>query len=232
MIAGLLRVKDECRWITRVIDSMRPVCDEIFVLDDHSTDGTPELCEQTGAIVCRSTFTGLDEARDRDYLLNVAQQSKAGWGLFMDGDELLEPGWGDRIRALTGGSPDSYKFRFVYLWDREDQMRVDGVYSRIWRQSFFRVLPGQSFMRTNCGGNFHCGSVPKSLFNNGTACEARIFHLGYLHREDRVRKYEWYNRVDPNNHLEDRYRHVVVGDLFPASARFLHGGPLRLQPVA
>jgi hypothetical protein len=52
-----------------------------------------------------------------------------------------------------------------------------------------------------------------------------------MHKEDRIRKFEWYNEADPGNVREDGYRHMVVGDVFPAKARFQHGGPLALQSL-
>jgi hypothetical protein len=60
---------------------------------------------------------------------------------------------------------------------------------------------------------------------------ARLLHYGYLHREDRIRKYEWYTQQDPDNQAEDFYRHTVIGDLFPAEIRFRHGGPLKLREL-
>ena len=70
MIWGLLRIKNEARWIEKVIRSVRPVCEKILVLDDHSDDGTPEICESLGCTVFRSEFTGIHEARDKDWLLD------------------------------------------------------------------------------------------------------------------------------------------------------------------
>jgi len=52
-----------------------------------------------------------------------------------------------------------------------------------------------------------------------------------MHRADRERKYQWYNAQDPNNAIEDRYRHMVIGDLFPADSKFDHGGPLKLAQL-
>jgi hypothetical protein len=60
---------------------------------------------------------------------------------------------------------------------------------------------------------------------------APLWHLGYNDLEDRVRKYAWYNQMDPNNQPEDCYRHMVQGDIteIPADAVLRHAGPLRLQ---
>ncbi len=69
MIWGLLRIKNEARWIEKVICSIQPVCGKILILDDHSHDDTPEICEALGCVVFRSKFSGIHEARE-DWLLN------------------------------------------------------------------------------------------------------------------------------------------------------------------
>jgi glycosyltransferase involved in cell wall biosynthesis len=229
-IVGLMRVKNEARWIANAIDSLKPFCDSVLVFDDHSTDGTPEICEKSGAIVYRSLFDGLDESRDKNELLGLAADLGATWCFFLDGDEIVEPDSAETIVRLAGAGPDSYTFRFVYLWDRPDQMRVDGVYASMWRHSMFRVKAGQRFARTSYGGNLHCGSAPIPM-GRPVKSDVRIFHLGYMLREDRIRKYEWYNSVDPNNRVEDGYKHMVIGDVFPADSAFRYGGPLRLEAL-
>lgn len=39
-------------------------------------------------------------------------------------------------------------------------------------------------------------------------------------------------RVPDSLRLEDGYRHMLIGDYFPAESRFCHGGPLKLTPLA
>jgi hypothetical protein len=62
-------------------------------------------------------------------------------------------------------------------------------------------------------------------------------------REDRIRKWEFYNSLDPTNRAEGydprfperrSYPHIVQGDIrqVPASARLIHAGPLELQALA
>ena len=237
MTYGLLRVKNEARWIARVIESILPVSGQVLVLDDHSTDGTPEICEKFDFVtVYRSTFDGIHEARDKDFLLAKVWELGAQVGdycFMIDGDEILhEPDIPALLAAMKGGWPCG-SLHIVYLWDREDQVRVDRWYKEFRRPSLFRLTSRQlTFRRTSFGGNFHCSSAPAQLLGSIIPVQARLLHLGYLHREDRVRKYEFYNRVDPSNALEDGYRHMVIGDLFPASSSFVHAGPLELRPFA
>lgn len=232
---GLLRVKNEARWIARVVRSILPICREVLVLDDHSTDGTPEICEAQGCRVYRSEFDSIHEARDKDVLLAHTWELGAQLGdycLMIDGDEMLvEDDTPALLNAMERGFP-CCSLHIVYLWDRENQVRVDRWYREFRRPSLFQLTARDlTFQRTKFGGNFHCSSAPAQLLNLIVNIRVRLLHFGYLHREDRVRKYHWYNQVDPNNKIEDGYRHMVIGDLFPASSRFYHAGPLELQPL-
>jgi glycosyltransferase involved in cell wall biosynthesis len=211
MITGCLRVKDECRWIQRVIASMLPVCDRIAVFDDHSTDGTPFLCAgMPRTTVYDSPFCGLNEARDKNYLLDKVRRD-SDWILMLDGDELLTPESIPHLLAIPA-SAQCVSFRIWYLWNDEQTVRVDGVYGNFRRQSMFR--PGVARFHEGSGPNFHCGK---------------------LDRADRSRKYEWYRKHDPDvgtpRDTNDGYSHMVTGDLFSAGAKFRHGGPLELRSL-
>lgn len=43
---------------------------------------------------------------------------------------------------------------------------------------------------------------------------------------------DWETPTPTGIRLEDGYRHMVIGDVFPADSRFLHAGPLKLIPLA
>jgi len=236
MTYGMLRVKNEARWIERVIRSIYPICERIFVFDDHSTDDTVSICENLDCTVIRSPFEGIHEARDKDFLLAEVWKAGAQIGdycLMVDGDEALDsrdvPALTDVIMAgrVTAGT-----MHVVYLWDREDQIRVDRWYEEFRRPSLFRLTDRNlTFKRTEYGGNFHCSSAPAQLLDDAVPLPVRLLHYGYLHKEDRVRKFHWYNSIDPDNDFEDRYRHMVVGDLFPSESVFKWAGPLRVRPL-
>lgn len=232
MILGLLRVKNEARWIERCVGSILPLCDRVIVLDDHSTDDTREICaslEKTSVIV--SPFSGTDEARDKNFLLNIAMHSHPEWIVFIDGDEMLAPGALEIVRAAMTPEATCLSLRILYLWNAEDLVRTDRVYGDFHRESIFRPN-GSKFSVAAGGANFHCGNVPMEARRGRRVLNAPLLHFGYLHREDRERKYSFYNQKDPDNGLEDRYRHVVIGDLFPAESSFTHAGPLRLEPLS
>jgi glycosyltransferase involved in cell wall biosynthesis len=226
---GLMRVKNEARWILRALMSITPVCDQVLVMDDHSEDVTPFIARAVPKVtVFDSPFTGLDETRDKNWLLDKARG--ADWILMIDGDEALDPMDVSVVSEATESPAQCFGLKVLYLWDSEHQVRTDGVYGRFRRASMFR--PGaHRFQSTAYGGNFHCGNAPLALQARSQPLNASLLHFGYLHKADRLRKYAWYNEQDPGNVMEDRYRHMVQGDLpdIPASAHLRHAGPLVLE---
>lgn len=240
IFTAMLRIKNEARWIKRVVESVQPVCERVMVLDDHSTDDTVAICEELGCTVIRSPFTDLHEGRDKQFMLEKVWEAGAQIGdsiLCVDGDEVLVE---KDIRALKQAveAPRVVcgSMKIVYLWNAENQARVDGVYKNFRRPSFFKLTRRDlTFKRTEHGGNLHCSSAPAQLLEKCLPLNVRLLHFGYLHQEDRIRKYRWYRRIDATNAgaFEDNYRHVAQGDLpeLPAWAQFKHAGPLQIEPL-
>lgn len=247
----MLRIKNEARWIKDVLRSILPLCERVFILDDHSCDGTNTICEwfDEKITLYRSKFEGLDESRDKTFLLErimnnmsdirlTGHEESPFWVLAIDGDEVLAPGGIDIIRATLKDNTTTHAFKLpiTYLWNGLNQRRVDGVYRNFARPSLFRLMNRAfQFQKTPWGGNFHCSSIPQELLHHAHAlCPAPLLHLGYMDKQDRLRKYAFYTRVDPNNDREDNYRHIIQGDVpeIPAEMRLMHAGPLQLEPVA
>ena len=91
-LLGMMLVRNEQgRYLERVLEQMRSVCDKIVVNDDASTDRTPEICEEYGAIVSRNTgpsLWGTDELSLRKVVWAMARtHAKPGdWLLCLDAD--------------------------------------------------------------------------------------------------------------------------------------------------
>lgn len=246
-IAAVLRVKNEARWIDRVIGSLGELCNAgVFVMDDGSNDDTAEICWRHGAKVYQSPFITqpLDEGRDKNWLVaKVMTMEHPDFILCIDGDEQLEPGAAAKIREQLRAYPeiDVWAFKFWHLWNSEKTARVDRWYDTFYRYSLFR--PGNHAFKSlyaesgaACHSGLHTGNVPAGQIQNGKAAVldgVRLIHYGPMLAEDRIRKYRYYNSIDPNNEIEDHYRHVAQGDLpeLPASARFKYAGPLKIAEL-
>jgi glycosyltransferase involved in cell wall biosynthesis len=238
MTHGMMRVRNESRWIGDVVRALQQCCDRVFIFDDRSTDATPAICEALGCKVIRKTTGEVDETDDKNKLLRAVWSTAAvgDWCVHIDGDELIHPADIALVRNMTQttSKTEMVSFRVLYLWDDAAHVRVDGVYGRFHRPSMFRLKDAAlQFQATTFGGNLHCGNVPTGYPLAAVKSEVRLLHHGYMDRADRVRKYNWYNAVDPNNLSEDCYRHMVLGDLpyLPAGLRTLHAGPLTVRPL-
>jgi Glycosyl transferase family 2 len=238
MIAAMLRIKNEASWIRRVLQSCLAVCDQAFVLDDHSTDDTAAICRSIARVtVYDSPFSGLNETRDKDFLLHQVRNYSPAWVLCIDGDELLpEPSIRTLVELLKCGTAPGYSLRILYLWDSPVTVRTDGVYGRFRRPSLFRIRGAEplSFSPMESSAvNFHCTNVPHQLWPGVVNSQICLLHFGYMEQAERRRKFDWYNAIDPHNASQDCYQHCIQGD--PGGPdpglKLKHAGPLKLAPL-
>jgi glycosyltransferase involved in cell wall biosynthesis len=235
--AAMMRVKNEERWIERSIQSLLPICGRIFILDDHSDDLTPHIAnsyDETEVFLSPFHPEAFSETRDKEWLLRQIKRSgyQPDYVICIDGDEELEPAGPEKIRKLTADSSIvAARLKILYLWDDPNMVRVDGCYRHYARASLFRYHPQVTAFKSAYSTTLHCTNVPAQYVQYAVDTDIRLLHWGYYDRADRIRKYHWYNARDPENEREDRYRHMVIGDLYPGDQRGLHAGPLTLEPL-
>lgn len=152
--------------------------------------------------------------------------------LCLDGDEVLSKkalvSFPEMWVWLGNQSCDWISLPFIYLWDREDQRRIDGVYGnkddgspilRFPRIFSIKRLDEQQLYDTRFNwlgtrGGLHCGSVPQEAFHQINpkqfhAAHAPVMHYGYLDDALRRTKFTMYNEIDPNNQFEGFYMHII-----------------------
>lgn len=217
----MYRVKNEERWIKKSVESVYDLCSEIVVLDDGSTDNTREICSKFDKVIDihHQENLPLDEARDRNLLLQMALKRNPDIIFSLDGDEILiSESKNILFEELDVLYPDSmvFEFQFLTLWDKLNQIRYDGAFSNHWQKRLFRVKDqpqNLEFSPTNLSGNLHCGSIPTNTagFSNPIRSNVKIIHCASLDKEQRQKKYEWYNKIDPNNTTTDSYKHMIGG---------------------
>ncbi len=83
-ISGVIITYNEEKNIERCIRSLQPVCDEIVVVDSHSTDRTAEIAKNLGARVILQEFLGYIEQKNF-----AMQQTEYDYVLHLDADEEL-----------------------------------------------------------------------------------------------------------------------------------------------
>lgn len=224
-IVGMLRVKNEATWLKAVLDAAGRVCDALVVLDDGSTDATPEICRRHPKVAeyLYQEEVVLDEARDKNRLLKLALQLEPDWILALDGDEVLEDAAPEIIRReITLIDPVEPQFvafalQILYFWDDPLTFRCEpSLYGDFWQVRLFTTW-GQdvtrlTFLPTSHGGNLHCGSVPANLTGRARFIDVKVKHYGYLSAAARQRKKEWYATRDPKAFARGYYDHLTSSE--------------------
>ncbi len=219
---GLYRCKDEARWIERSLLRTLEVADHVVFMDDHSTDATAEIVQDLSAAgqpiaYLASPFEGLQESRDKQWLLQRARERfpDERWFLAVDGDEVLDrkapkviP---ELVKNMETAKLNVAWFQFLFLWDTEKRARWDGIYGATWQKRLWKIEPEtpSAFPAGDAGVGFHCGWAPIMEQREVHCQEVKFLHFGNLHRADRERKQKFYQGLDPNNSREDGYQHLL-----------------------
>lgn len=142
MISAIVLTKNEEAHITHCLQSLS-FCDEILVIDDHSTDKTVELAKKMNAKVHERNLNS-DFAAQRNYAM---EQTKSDWMIFLDADEILSPQlkkeMQDVMKDYKNGNPTAYYLkRRDFFWNHE---MLYGETMKVRRDGIIR------FMRKDAG---------------------------------------------------------------------------------
>lgn len=137
-IGAALIVKNEQRCLARCLDSIRPIVDEIVVVDTGSSDDSVAIALECGARVLHQEWTG-DFSQARNLGLDAL---RADLVLYIDADEWLAPGSASRAsldeamavqpdaaiyRVLLRPRPGFTPYRECRLWTHRPEVRFRGV---------------------------------------------------------------------------------------------------------
>lgn len=215
-LVAIYRVKNSMPYIERCI---RPTCelvDEALFWVSPSDDNTAYTLKHIDNAIVKEWPENLTERQIRNNLITWAEQRGADWILSMDDDERFERKV-DRAylnKLMNPPMPSVYRYGFpVYtFWDDFEHVRQDGIFGQMVGPRLFRNLPYQHVFEGAPSG-LHAGHSP--AFGTGAErfSSARILHYGYVDREERERKYRFYEEGDRVR--EERYigaidyRHLI-----------------------
>lgn len=106
-IALCMIAKNEERFIKNAIDSVKPIADEIIVVDTGSQDTTQAIAKQSGAVVYDFQWQN-DFSKAKNFALSKA---KSEWILFLDADECISKQDISDIRKVIEGLKTQQKER-------------------------------------------------------------------------------------------------------------------------
>lgn len=107
-VTAVVIAKNEAANIPRCLAALA-WCDEVVVVDDHSTDETVDLAESEGARVLTHRFESF--AAQRNWAL-IEGQLRNEWVLMLDADEVSTPEFAAAVTtAVRGAAADVVAFR-------------------------------------------------------------------------------------------------------------------------
>ncbi|HEU4975144.1 MAG TPA: glycosyltransferase [Baekduia sp.] len=163
-------VKDEEAMLPRCLAAAAPHVDELIVVDTGSTDRTVEIAASFGARILHHEWDG-DFAAARNVGLDAATSD---WLMYLDADEVLVEGDGERLREALGRTwrEGFFLTEINHVGDLEDGAAVTHNALRL-----FKNRPEYRFEgRVHEQFAHRLPSQPERLEPSGV----RIEHFGYL----------------------------------------------------
>lgn len=209
-LAASMVVRNEVdRYLTLVVEHLREFCDQITILDDHSTDDTlPWLKSQTDQQlqVIHSFPHTFDEHEGvvRQELLEATLERKPTHVLAVDADEFVHDG--HRLRELLEGDPvtQAWTLTMTEVWNATDetlQIRSDGAW-RPYDRVHLWTVPTNPPRREGSlwkipSKKLACPPIPLGAIRAGSrqSCQ-RIYHFGWADPSNRQARYDRYMRLD------------------------------------
>ncbi len=169
-VAAIMARNEATRYLRDTIESLKPLCDTILLLDDHSEDQTAQLAWDLGCEVKERPAGEPMWGRETG-----ARQELWNWGSEVAGDGWLYIADADHIthadpemwRTLcTAWNTSAWAMPLMDVWDQPSQHRIDGF----WQ--------GYQIPRP-----WVVGVAPSTIW---------IEHRGWMRASDRKDKYERY----------------------------------------
>lgn len=197
MISAVVLTKNEERNIKECLAGLK-WCDEIWVVDDDSSDKTREIAEKEGARVIRRALAG-DFAAQRNYALGL---SRGDWVFFVDADERVSPKLAQEIQeAIKKPDIDGFYLKridfFMGRWLKHGEigsvrlLRLAKRKSGAWRRIVDEVweIKGKTVILKNPLLHYSHPELKQflSTINERTTLNAREFYKKGV----RVTPLEW-----------------------------------------
>lgn len=195
----LLPIRNAEEDLPGYLESVARFADAVVALDDGSSDRTRELLEAEPLVELllanprRRSYSGWDDAANRNRLLEAAAELQPDWIVSLDADDRVDA---DDAAALRGflerdALPGcAFGFRYFRMWGQD---RYDPRIT--WAYRLFAYAPRQRFPDRE---RLHFDPVPTSIPRQAwLRTTLRIRHLAAMNEERRLARLAKYREADP-----------------------------------
>lgn len=206
-IIAILNVYNEELNILGCINHIQKYVDKIVVFDDKSTDNTIRLIKDNPKIVIieNNNKTIWAERKNREISLRKAleiSQTKKPWVICVDADERFEIRFLKKLRKICQKYSDTNKLitiHFRELWNNYKQYRYDGIWNLKEKGLLFQLAEKMTF---DYEQEHHIPWAYREILNNREPLDYNLYHLKMIKKEDREKRKELYNKLDPNKEMQ------------------------------
>jgi len=206
---AIIPVFNEESHVRRCLTHLSGLVDGIVVLDDGSTDGTPELLPQFPKVwkVLRTPAGAKqewDDARNHARLNQALAEFSPDWVIRLDQDETFDEPMREHLPMLAAVGPEIRAFAFRrYILDEGSQARSASALDII---RMYRYSPHSRFAARRLHMSFEPLDVTRSQIR---MTNIRFWHhTGFTERlrEDRYKKF---TASDPQGLYQDSYDNLL-----------------------
>jgi hypothetical protein len=193
-IVGALMLHDDNKYAKMVLDDISKYVNAgIYVNLNDPTSEILDIALKHDNIVQTIETTNTDgrwnQGLQRDNTIRMLDNIKPDIVLFPDSDEIYPDNMVEQLKVFwSDEEKKTFWFRLLYMWDKAEQFRNDGIFKRIHHVRAFKWDENLVYQPKYAG--YAC---PTNYINlNRTTrynSDKPTFHYGYMHAEDRVRKF-------------------------------------------
>jgi len=210
-VLAVFRVHNGEDVLPRVIDALSGWCDDIYVIDDRSTDNSAEILGKhsgvTNLVRARSDLPStpwlIPEPPGLELLYRMADFCCPDWVIMIDSDQVVEADVD--VRDVLAATPDdvaALMCPMIPSWndpDFRDMIPVMGTGESL-RGPFWRWRPGLR-AGTRVIHNPHWPANVTDYGRIGIVNDIRLLHTGWATLAERIDKVEHYRKLDPDAKL-------------------------------
>ena len=229
-ILAMYRIKNENRWIEKSLEAISEICQEIVILDDDSSDDTLQICKSFPSVIDIHEQKNLpfDDTRDKNVLLKMSLRRNPDFIITLDADEIVMPKMKQILKEdLTILHPESdvFKIKFLEVREKPNQIRINDSTATDFFPKLYKLKNqprNLHYEQMKFSGNVHCSHIPQNVIGqkNPSISRLKVLHYGSYDEKLRIKKYEYYNKLDPNNVDFFGYEHLINPEKFSGPLQF------------